>query len=122
VGYITRGRGVSVHSAGCRNVESLLYGSDRRIEVAWSRKGGDDAVHPVRVLIVIDDRQGMLASITSVISEDGTNIRTVDARVSEDRQGMVTLVLDIRNTEHLENVLRRLRRTEGVRSAHRHEG
>jgi len=122
VGYITRGRGVSVHSAGCNNVESLLYGSDRRIDVAWSRKGGKDAVHPVRVQIVTDDKQGILARITNAISEDGTNIKTVDARVSEDRQGMVTLVLDIRDTEHLEKVLRRLRRTEGVRSAHRHEG
>ena len=102
--------------------DDVYFSSPNGIFVGYQPPDRKDPVDPVRVLIVTDDQQGNLARITNVISEDGTNIKTVDARVSEDRQGMVTLVLDIRDTEHLENVLRRLRRTEGVRSAHRHEG
>ncbi len=121
VGYITRGRGVSIHSTACRNVQNLLYDSDRRIDVAWSRKkGADGATHPVRIMVVTDDKQGVLARITSVISEEGTNIKTVDARVSEDRQGTILLVLDITDTKHLERVLRRLKTIEGIRHAERH--
>jgi GTP pyrophosphokinase len=122
VGYITRGRGVSVHAAACRNVQNLLYGSDRRMEVAWSRKkkAGAGATHPVRVRVLTDDKQGVLARIASVISEEGTNIKTVDARVSEDRQGTILLVLDITDTKHLDRVLRRLKTVEGIRHAERH--
>jgi GTP pyrophosphokinase len=122
VGYVTRGRGVSVHSADCANVQSLLYGSERRIDVAWSRRSGEEVTHPVRVMVITDEKQGVLARITNAISEDGTNINTVEARVSENRQGTILLVLDIRDVEHLDRVLRRLRSIEGIRHAERHAG
>ncbi len=119
VGYITRGRGVSVHAANCSNVENLLYDSERRIDVGWTRSRGDEATRPVRIRLLTEDRPGMLARITSAISEEGTNIRTVEARVDEEQQGSVQLVLDIKDTKHLEKVLKRLRAVDGIRQADR---
>ena len=122
VGYITHGRGISVHSAACSNVQKLIYDSERRIEVAWSRKAGEEATHAVRILVRTDDKQGVLARITHAISEEGTNINTVDARVSRDRQGTILLVLEIADTQHLERVLRRLKSIEGIHHAERQVG
>ncbi|HEV3482675.1 MAG TPA: bifunctional (p)ppGpp synthetase/guanosine-3',5'-bis(diphosphate) 3'-pyrophosphohydrolase, partial [Candidatus Acidoferrales bacterium] len=74
IGYVTRGRGIAVHSKNCPNVENLLYEADRRIPVEWA--GSTHAEFPVRLRIITEDRPGMLASITSIISETGANIRT----------------------------------------------
>src|SRR6185503_5040935 len=77
VGYVTRGKGVAVHARSCPNVQNLLYESDRRINVEWSRVGDDIAGraqrYPVKVTVYCDDRTGMLKELTAVISEDNTN-------------------------------------------------
>ena len=69
IGYVTRGRGIAVHSKNCPNVENLLYEAERRIPVEWA--GSTQATFPVRLRIFTEDRPGMLAAITSVISDDG---------------------------------------------------
>jgi len=122
VGYITRGRGVSVHAVNCTNVENLLYGSERRIDVAWSRARGENTTRPVKIRVIMDDRPGVLARITTAISEEEINIRTVDARVDEAQRGTVLLVLDIKDTRHLQRILKRLRGIEGIRQAERSQG
>ena len=122
VGYITRGRGVSVHAANCPNVEKLLYGSERRIDVSWSRARGEKTTRPVKIRVIMDDHPGVLARITTAISEEEINIRTVDARVDEEQRGMVLLVLDIEDTRHLQRILKRLRGIEGIRQAERSQG
>jgi GTP pyrophosphokinase len=122
VGFVTRGRGVSVHSAACRNVENLLLGSERRIDVAWSKNGKAGATHPVRVTLRTENRTGVLARITSVISEEGMNISNIEARLTEERQGEIDLVLDVIDARHLERVLKRLREIDGIREAERRVG
>src|SRR5205809_498612 len=93
VGYITRGRGVTVHSERCPNLEKLLYDPERRIEVAWE---SDDASRfEVRITVFSEDRPGMLAKITSVIAEAKSNIKNVEARTFEDRRGEISLILGI---------------------------
>jgi len=77
VGYVTRGRGIAVHSKGCPNVENLLYEAERRIDVDWA--GSTQATFPVRLRIFTEDRPGMLADITTVISDANANIRTFES-------------------------------------------
>ncbi len=77
IGYVTRGRGIAVHSKDCPNVENLLYEAERRIPVEWAES--TQATFPVRLRIFTEDRPGMLAAITSVISETGANIRTFES-------------------------------------------
>ncbi len=83
VGYITRGKGVSVHSATCPNVVNLLYDPERRIDVEWD-KGVDASPYTVRLKISVEDRRGILADVSSRIADINTNIRDVEATVGAD--------------------------------------
>jgi GTP pyrophosphokinase len=112
VGYITRGRGVTVHSERCPNLEKLLYDPERRIEVVWE---SDDASRfEVRITVFSEDRPGMLAKITSAIADAKSNIKNVEARTFEDRRGEITLLLDIQDADHLKRILEKVKGIDGV--------
>ncbi len=111
VGYVTRGRGVAVHTRTCPNVQNLLYQTERRIAVEWG--GSNVATFPVELLIRAKDRPGLLADITSVISGAGSNIRTLESR--PDRQNArVEASLEITDKRQLESILTNIRRIQGV--------
>ena len=114
VGYITRGKGVSVHAATCPNVLNLLYDPERRIDVAWGRAPGDAAPYVVRLAIQVEDRRGILADVSSKIAGIDTNIRNVEATTSEDQRGRISLTIEIRDLKHLERVIKSLRGVTGV--------
>ncbi len=112
VGYITRGKGVSVHSATCSNVVNLLYDPERRIEVEWD-KGADPAPYTVRLHIHVEDRKGILADVSSKIAGINTNIRNVEATV-DDQVGRIDMTVEISDVKHLQKVIKSLRSVEGV--------
>jgi GTP diphosphokinase / guanosine-3',5'-bis(diphosphate) 3'-diphosphatase len=111
IGYVTRGRGIAVHSKNCPNVENLLYEADRRITVEWA--GSTHAEFSVRLRIITEDRPGMLAAITSIISETGANIRTFESG-GEDIRARIEVALDVRDRKQLEQILARIKRIPGV--------
>jgi GTP diphosphokinase / guanosine-3',5'-bis(diphosphate) 3'-diphosphatase len=123
VGYVTRGKGVAVHARGCPNVQNLLYESDRRINVEWARTPDQQSSHlqrfPVRVTIFCDDRAGMLKELTAVISDDNTNIRSVDTRQTDDGEAIVEFVVYAEDLRHLNKMVLGLRRVPGVRTVQR---
>jgi GTP diphosphokinase / guanosine-3',5'-bis(diphosphate) 3'-diphosphatase len=111
VGYVTRGRGVAVHTRVCPNVQNLMYQTERRIAVEWG--GGSAAIFPVELVIRAKDRPGLLAEITAVISDAGSNIRTLESR--PDRQNArVEASLEISDKKQLESILSSIRRINGV--------
>jgi guanosine-3',5'-bis(diphosphate) 3'-pyrophosphohydrolase len=112
VGYITRGKGVSVHSATCANVINLLYDPDRRIEVEWD-KDADPSTYTVRLSIQVEDRKGILAEVSSKVSNINTNIRNVEATV-DDQRGRIDMTVEISDVKHLQRVVKALRNIEGV--------
>jgi GTP pyrophosphokinase len=112
VGYITRGKGVSVHSASCPNVVKLLYDPERRIEVEWD-KGTDAAPYTVRLSIQVEDRKGILADVSSKIAGINTNIRNVEATVN-DQVGRIDMTVEISDVKHLQRVIKSLRSINGV--------
>jgi GTP pyrophosphokinase len=118
VGYVTRGRGVSVHAAHCPNVTSLLYDPDRQIRVAWSGKRGATGF-PAELKILTEDRPGLLADLTQVIAEEKSNIRRIEAGSEAGRGGEVDVVVEIEDVKHLERILKRLRAVSGVRQVRR---
>ena len=118
VGYITRGRGISVHARNCPNVENLLYDSERRVSVDWAE--GDEDAYPVRLAIQISDRPGLLTQITGVIAAHDCNIRTADARTDAARgTGVIELVFDVREQRQLNRILSAIKKVEGVRGVNR---
>ncbi len=120
VGYITRGRGVSVHSVECSNVKNLLYHPDREIEVEWARQ--DDEVFPIMLSIETEDEPGMLARLTEVIARLGGNIRHIEAAAPEPGRGQIDVVVEVRNRRHLEKLRQALRGVSGVREVDRRMG
>jgi len=111
VGYITRGRGVAVHTRACPNVQNLLYQSERRIAVEWGGAGA--ATFPVQLLIRAKDRPGLLAEITAVISGAGSNIRNLDSR-PDGSNARIEANLDIVDRRQLENIVANIRKVSGV--------
>jgi len=124
VGYVTRGKGVAVHARSCPNVQNLLYESDRRIQVEWSpsptEPGTNKAqTYPVKLTVLCDDRAGMLKEFTAIISDDGTNIRSVDTKPMPDGQVMVDFVVETVDVRHLNKLVQNLRKVPGVRDVQR---
>jgi GTP diphosphokinase / guanosine-3',5'-bis(diphosphate) 3'-diphosphatase len=123
IGYVTRGKGVAVHARSCPNVQNLLYESDRRVSVEWARPA-DEAVgrrltYPVKLTIFCDDRTGMLKELTAIISDENTNIRTVDSRPGPNEEAIVEFVVDTEDVRHLTRLVQGLRRVPGVRDVQR---
>ncbi len=111
VGYVTRGRGIAVHSNACPNVQKLLYEAERRIPVEWG--SATDAMFSVRLRIRTEDRPGMLADITTVISDAGANIRTFESG-GEDLHARVEVALDIHDRKQLERILTNIKKIPGI--------
>ena len=119
VGYISRGKGVSVHSAQCPNVEQLMYDSERRIDVEWTAGRDGQSVFDVKLLLDVEDQQGLLAKIVSAVAEEKTNIKNVEARTDETPDAQISMVVAVSDRKHMERILGRIRRIKGVRAVER---
>jgi len=120
VGYITRGKGVGVHSLSCPNVQNLMYEVDRRIDVEWARAAIDNFM--VKMVVYTEDRPGVLNQLTSVLTHENSNIRSLEAR-SDERRGpdnaIVDMTVEVRDKKQLERVVAGMRRIPGVRDVER---
>ena len=112
VGYITRGKGISVHTTSCQNLASFM-GSDRMTDVEWIDVPGDE-VFSVRLAMTIEDRQGILAEITSAVSNLKTNIRESRSTTQEDGKGTVDLTVEINDVRHLQKIIKVLKTIRGI--------
>ncbi len=125
VGYVTRGKGVAVHARSCPNVQNLLYESDRRIQVEWAELPSTEKgttkqqTYPVKLTVLCDDRPGMLKEFTAIISDEGTNIRSVDTKAAADGSAVVDFVVETVDVRHLNKLVQNLRRVPGVRDVQR---
>jgi len=117
VGYVTRGRGVSVHSVNCPNVRNLLFDPSREIAVQW--EAAKDSSVTVDLEIRTEDRQGMLARITQLLSAANSNIRSIEARTSGDGRATIEASVTTQDRRHLERLLVGLRALPGVTDVRR---
>jgi GTP pyrophosphokinase len=113
VGYITRGKGVSVHAASCSNVLNLMFDPERRIDVEWDQ-AGSEAPYIVRLTMQVEDRKGMLAEISAKVSDINTNITNMQARTGEDQQARIDMTVEIRDLKHLDKVIKSIKGVQGV--------
>jgi GTP pyrophosphokinase len=112
VGYITRGKGVSVHSVNCPNVTNLVYDPDRRIAVEWEE--GAEGGYEVRLAVGLQDRPGALAAVTAVLAAMKTDVRDAQVRTFDDKTASIELTLRINDLNHLDRVLKSVRGVSGV--------
>jgi GTP pyrophosphokinase len=111
LGYVTRGKGIAVHSANCPNVKNLMFNPDREIEVEWASQSASQ--FQVELEVVAEDRTGMLARVVSSIANMKTNIRHIEARTADGR-GIIDLIVEIADLKHLEKVIRSIGAIDGV--------
>ena len=116
VGYITRGKGVSVHSATCPNVVNLLYDPERRIDVEWDKTAAVDgaARYTVGLKMRVEDRKGLLAAVSAKIADINTNIKNMEVRPDDDGRARIEMTVEISDLKHLEKVLKAVRGVDGV--------
>ena len=117
VGYVTQGRGISIHRSDCPNLLTLAA-EERRVEIDWQESQGESFA--VRLAVTGEDRRGLYADMMEAISQTGTNIRAADIRT---RDGTVfgTIFVEVDNLPHLAKVLKAVRRVKGVTEIERRE-
>lgn len=112
LGYITKGRGVSVHRKDCPNVADLMTEEERLIEVEWNNQ--TKVVYNADVEIRANDRKGLLAEITIIIDESKVNIVSFHSRTTKDKMAIINFILEISDIDELNKLIRKFRKIEGV--------
>jgi GTP pyrophosphokinase len=112
IGFITRGRGVSIHTVDCPNVAELTFDKERLIEVSW----GDlqIAAHAVKISVQTEDKPGLLAGVSSIISAAEANITHAEAITAEGRQATLNFTIDIKDVDHLNRIIKNIEAVKGV--------
>ncbi|NOU10162.1 MAG: bifunctional (p)ppGpp synthetase/guanosine-3',5'-bis(diphosphate) 3'-pyrophosphohydrolase [Nitrospira sp.] len=117
LGYITRGRGLTIHSVDCPNLEALDYDRERLVVVEWDT--ATSSQHAVKIAVIAEDKTGVLANVSSAIAECNANISRAEIITREDRKAELDFVVEIADTSHLNRVLKAVERVEGVLTAKR---
>jgi GTP pyrophosphokinase len=118
VGYVTRGRGVSIHRADCPNLLHLVHEPERRVEIDWQETAGERFV--IRLAIEGTDRRGLYADLAAAMSGTGTDIRSLELRTTDGRVSGSALV-EVENLAHLDKIIKAARRVKGVSEVARRE-
>ncbi|AZK46546.1 RelA/SpoT family protein [Paenibacillus lentus] len=119
IGYITRGRGVSVHRSDCPNIPTANDGEEaaRVIEVEWEH--AVEANYSVDIEITGHDRRNFLNEVLQAVSESKTNISAVSGRSDKNKMALIHMTILIRNTDHLHSVVEKIKRVQDVYTVHR---
>ena len=116
VGYITRGRGVSVHRRDCPNVADLMLASERIIEVEWANN--EKSAYPVNIQVTADERAGLLMEISQLLMNMNISILSMNARTTDDTVS-VQMGFNVTGTDQLNSIMKGMRKVRGVREAYR---
>lgn len=117
IGFITRGRGVSIHRKDCENVEDLINQKDRIIDVYWSEK--NTASYNVEIQILANDRNGLLADIIKEIQNSKCKLMAVDSKAHKDRTAETNITIEVENLDVLNTVVKALRKVDSVYEVNR---
>ncbi|MBI4666015.1 MAG: bifunctional (p)ppGpp synthetase/guanosine-3',5'-bis(diphosphate) 3'-pyrophosphohydrolase [Nitrospinae bacterium] len=117
IGFISRGRGLVVHTADCPNAMNLGMDSERRVEVEWDVKIAGK--HLVMIAVVTEDKPGMLAHVSAAIADNGSNITEATISSGQERRGYIYLTIEIADLAHLRKIMSAVLRQPGVISVDR---
>jgi len=117
VGYVTQGRGISIHRVDCPNLLTLS-GDERRVEIDWQEVKGE--AFPVRLAVSGEDRRGLYADVMQAISQSGANVKAADL-VTRDGTVFSTIVVEVDNRIHLAKVIKAIRKVKGITDVERRE-
>ncbi len=115
VGFITRGRGVTIHTSDCKNI--IDNDPNRKVEVEWDST--KEYIYPVRIRIYSEDKRGMLAEISNSITSNEANITNARVETTEEKKAIGTFEVEIRDLDHLKRVIKGLEKVKGVHRVER---
>jgi len=118
VGYVTRGRGVSIHRGDCPNLLFLAHEPERRLEIDWQEAEGERFT--VRLVLEAHDRRGLYADLAAAVSATGTDIKSMELHTVDGRVTGSALV-EVENLAHLEKIMKSARKVKGVSEVARRE-
>ena len=121
IGYVTRGKGVAVHTVRCKNVKQLMVNPERIVTVEWASKP-EKTAYAVKLLAVTENRTGMIAGITGAISDMKTGIRDARASVAPDEKGRIEVTVEVFDVKHLDKVISSIKSVPGVLDVDRLQG
>ncbi|TCW35377.1 GTP pyrophosphokinase [Thermohydrogenium kirishiense] len=117
VGYVTKGRGVSIHRKDCPNIKDYVYDKNRIVEVEWDQ--GKNIAYQADIQIMANDRYGLLTDVTSILADIKISVRAVNARTTKDNVAIINLTLEITSREQLEKIMNKLKALDGVTDVYR---
>ncbi|MDI6889321.1 MAG: bifunctional (p)ppGpp synthetase/guanosine-3',5'-bis(diphosphate) 3'-pyrophosphohydrolase [Thermodesulfovibrionales bacterium] len=112
VGFVTRGRGATIHREDCPNLERLAVDNARLVDVEWRAVG--DATSPAKLFVETVDRPGILANLSALISSVNVNISHVEASSTEDKKAHIVFVLEVKDKSQLSGLTQKIAQMEGV--------
>ncbi len=118
VGYVTRGRGVSIHRGDCPNLLMLVHEPERRLDIDWQEQPGER--FEVRLAVEGYDRRGLYADVASAVSSTGTDIKSMELK-STDARVLGAAVVEVENLAHLQKIMKAIRRVKGIADVQRRE-
>ena len=110
-GFVTRGRGVSIHKVNCPTLDTHAVDQDRLVDVEWA---GDESTYPVKVQVLTEDKRGLLAELSAVLSTNNININHLDASATYEQQALFNFILEIRDKRQLDQMIRKMSLINGV--------
>ncbi len=115
IGYITRGRGVSVHRSDCPNVKNTIIDGDARlIDVYWYQNVSHNVSYLAEITMKAHDRPGLFVEITNAIGESRIPLRAINARTLKDSSVLMHMTLEINNTDQLDRIISKMSRIKDV--------
>ncbi len=117
IGFITRGRGVSVHRSDCSNITAKDFPEDRRIEVSWTEK--EKASYVVEIQLECEDRPGLMADVSKMLYDQGYSMSTVNARFLKTKEYVINIKFEVPSMEHLRLLIEKLKKIHSVVDVYR---
>jgi GTP pyrophosphokinase len=110
-GFVTRGRGVSIHKVKCPTLDTHTIDMDRLVDVEWA---GDESTYTVKIQVLTEDKRGLLAELSAVLSTNNININHLDASSTHEQQALFNFVLEFKDKRQLDQIARKLTQVNGV--------
>jgi guanosine-3',5'-bis(diphosphate) 3'-pyrophosphohydrolase len=111
-GFVTRGRGISIHTVNCPTLDTHTIDVDRLVEVEWS--GDGESTYVIKIQVLTIDKRGLLAELSAVLSTNNININHIDASATHEKQALFNFILEIRDRRQLDEIMKKLAQISGV--------
>ncbi len=117
LGFITRGRGITVHKTNCPSLKRLKLEKERIVNIVWEKS--ENSLFPVKLEVHAQDRQNLLKDIADEISLSKTNIIKVEAHLDDRENAVFKFILEVKSNDHLNEIIKRLKKIKNVSNVYK---